>query len=165
MNSNSKAFCFGQNENGQCGQDALIPFTKPTLIEHLRNLNIVQISCGEKHSLFLTDTNEVYACGCNAFGQLGIANGNQMVTKPSKIIHDVAPIKKIGCGQNFSVLLDTDGNLYTFGSSKFGQLGYNPNNDCVYSPNIVSFPKTDVKIIDFSCGTNHTVHFLYIFYI
>lgn len=126
INKNQKALCFGHNEKGQCGQDELFPYDKPTLIKHLENVSIIQVACGDKHSLFLTDTNEVYACGSNEHGQLGIASRLRhikMVTKPILITRQVPPIKKIGCGQDFSVMLDIHGNLYTFGSAKFGQLG------------------------------------------
>lgn len=159
-----KASSFGDNESGQCGHVQLVPYKTPTQIEQLNDLNIVQVSCGDNHSLFLTDTGEVYGCGDNKRGQLGIETQHQTITEPQKIFES---IKKIGCGQNFSVLLDTNGNLLTFGASEVGQLGYNPNLNLVHSPTIVSSFKyisdegekslDNIKIIDFSCGANHTV--------
>lgn len=126
INSNLKALSFGHNDNGQCGQIGLTPLNRPTLIEHLKNVNIVQVACGEKHSLFLTEDNKVYACGSNEHGQLGMGSRLQwykMAKKPNLISYYGSPIKKIGCGRKFSVLLDSDGHLHTCGSSKFGQLG------------------------------------------
>lgn len=163
INQDFKAISFGQNESGQCGQDVPIPLTKPTLINHLKNLNIIQIGCGKGHSLFLTENNEVYACGNNERGQLGIGSRLKWckkLPKPKKIVYDGPPVKKIGCGNEFSALLDTDGHLYMFGMSEFGQLGYNPNTDCVYSARKVSFNAiADIRIVDFSCGSHHTVFF------
>lgn len=164
INTNKKALCFGYNDEGQCGQDERIPYDKPTLIKNLEELNITQVACGAKHSLFLTEQSEVYACGSNRHGQLGIGRRLKcvnMLTKPKLIDYHGPPIKKIGCGKDFSVLLAVDGSLYTFGSTKFGQLGmiganiysyilfffiqkfcyqfdffagFDPNLDCVYSP-------------------------------
>lgn len=46
----------------------------PNLILGLSDEKIISVSAGKFHSLFLTKTNEVYACGGNNFGQLGIGN-------------------------------------------------------------------------------------------
>lgn len=116
---------FGCNEYGQCGQGELNTCHKPKLIENLESVNIIQVACGDKHSLFLSDCGIVYACGDNEYGQIGMGRRfNLRVLKSPKRIDFHGPrIKKIGCGNNFSVLLDVDGNLYTFGCAEFGQLG------------------------------------------
>lgn len=163
VNNDGRVLAFGHNDSGQCGHDGLTPIMKPTMIDHLNDFIVVQIACGLKHSLFLTNTGEVFGCGNNECGQLGIGNQHQAVAKPQKVMDS---IRKIGCGQTFSVLLDVDGNLHTFGSSERGQLGYNTNAECEYLPKVVtSFKSVDgavksmygVKIVDFSCGLNHTV--------
>lgn len=121
-----KAFSFGRNECGQCGHEKLRTFNVPTLIAGLSHLNIVQAATGSKHSLFLTDEGVVYACGQNKSGQLGLGTKHakrEVVTKPTRIDYNGAPIVQIGCGGEFSVILDINGNLYTFGLPEFGQLG------------------------------------------
>lgn len=40
-----------------------------------------------------------------------------------QIDYNGAPIVQIGCGGDFSAILDIDGNLYTFGFPEYGQLG------------------------------------------
>lgn len=165
-----KVWCFGYNEHGQCGREIQTPLMTPKPIENLMGLNIAQVSCGRRHSLFPTDRNEVYACGSNEQGQLGIGVEFTQISTPVKI--DVPPIKKIGCGENFSVLLDEDGNLHTFGAFEFGQLGYHRDIN-MYRPQMVSSFKAksedghvksvpNVEIKDFDCGSHHTVLLIYI---
>jgi alpha-tubulin suppressor-like RCC1 family protein len=44
----------------------------PKQIQFLNNLQILQVSCGDKHSAFLTTTSFLYMCGSNESGQLGL---------------------------------------------------------------------------------------------
>lgn len=123
---NWKVYSFGRNESGQCGHQKLRTFDAPTLIADLSNLNIVQAATGAKHSLFLTDEGIVYACGANKNGQLGVGKKyakQEVIAKPKRIDYNGAPIVQIGCGGEFSAILNFEGNLYTFGLPEFGQLG------------------------------------------
>ena len=43
----------------------------PTKVSALANKKIVAISCGETHTLALTDTGHLYSFGANGCGQLG----------------------------------------------------------------------------------------------
>lgn len=120
-----KVYSFGRNQFGQLGHSQLENFNQPTMIKALKNVNIIQAACGRNHSLFLSDTGIVYACGSNSNGQLGIGQQtlNKIITKPTRIQYNGAPIVKVDCGAVFSVILDINGNLYTFGSPEYGQLG------------------------------------------
>lgn len=123
INEDLKAFSFGRNLNGQCGHKKLQVFNKPKLIQALKDVNIIAAACGRGHSLFLSDMGAVYACGDNKNGQLGVGKKQSVVKEPIRIRYDGPPICKIGCGAEFSVILDIDGNLHTFGHPEFGQLG------------------------------------------
>lgn len=174
-----RALGFGRNPFGQLGLTDLKLCDKPTPIPGLENVNIIQAAVGRHHSLFLTDTGTVYACGENKCGQCGIGNTNATVTTPTPINHSGAPIIRIGCGADFSVILDLKGNLYTFGLPEYGQLGHNTDAKYFVNANKLSFhfetvpkrvvlyieknkeghvtPIDNVQIVDFACGNNHTV--------
>lgn len=121
-----KVFSFGRNASGQCGHDKLHTFNAPELVAGLSHVNVVQAAAGTKHSLFLTDEGVVYACGENKYGKLGIGtkySKREIIATPTKIDYSGAAIVQIGCGADFSVILDIEGNLYTFGYPEYGQLG------------------------------------------
>ncbi len=57
-------------------------YPKPILNQYLNNEFVIDISCGDSHSIVLTNCCEVYAWGWNRSGQIGmvvmIINGNQL---------------------------------------------------------------------------------------
>lgn len=111
-----KALTFGRNQFGQLGQPNLETYETPTPVPELEGLNIIRAACGRNHTLFLTDTGTVYACGDNKSGQCGIGSSAlPLVQKATRINYQGPPIIKVGCGAEFSAILDIKGNLYTFG--------------------------------------------------
>lgn len=45
---------------------------EPGLVTKLRGKDIVSIACGQNHSMFLSASGLVYACGNGYYGQLGL---------------------------------------------------------------------------------------------
>ncbi|CRK93336.1 CLUMA_CG006877, isoform A [Clunio marinus] len=174
-----KALTFGRNNCAQLGQPVLKSFEKPTAVPGLEGFNIIDAACGRNHTLFLTDTGLVYACGDNKSGQCGVGTSTAMITKVTRINYTGPPIIKVGCGAEFSVILDVKGNLHTFGLPEYGQLGHNTDGKYFITSSKMSFhfelspkrvplyiekakdghvtPVDDVQIVDFACGNNHTV--------
>jgi len=103
--------------------------------------------CGYSHSFFFTKTN-LFCCGNNGVGQLGLGNNNyyensfQHVNIPNAI--------SISCGKSHSILLTKEG-LFSCGLNKYGQLGLQHN------INQKSFQKVNIpNVILTSCGSDHT---------
>lgn len=179
INMDRKAMAFGRNPSGQLGLSELKCVEIPTLIPGLKNVNVISAAVGRHHSLFLTDTGTVYACGENKSGQCGVGNTTPIISNATKINFRGPPIVKVGCGAEFSVILDITGNLYTFGLPEYGQLGHNTDGKYFVNANKLTFhfetspkkvplymekskeghitPVDNVQIVDFACGNNHTV--------
>jgi E3 ubiquitin-protein ligase HERC4 len=67
-----KVYCWGCNwfaVLGNGNNDRLI--YRPQLNQYLSDKQIIDICCGESHSLALTNSGEVYAWGDNELGQIG----------------------------------------------------------------------------------------------
>lgn len=75
---------------------------------------VVQIACGLYHTVLLTKHGEVYTCGFNLFGQLGVGH-----TSPHRGIVKLAvpTAKLIAAGSNHTVILTKVGEVYTVGSN------------------------------------------------
>lgn len=94
----------------------------------LSGKNIVQMASGANWTLALTADNLLYVWGSNAQGQYG----NGTTTTPATVVPVAVPmtgvlsgktIISIACGDNFSMALDSNGQIYSWGVGSTGQLG------------------------------------------
>ena len=92
-------YAFGQNQYQQQGFALMdnteniyryLPTLVPTLNEIFTNIEIIQISTGHQHSLFLTSAGKVYACGRNDGGECGVKieenSDNDHCIKPQLVL-------------------------------------------------------------------------------
>ena len=73
--------------------------------------------------MILVDDGEVYVCGWNKNGQLGLASPVVDVTTFSLILSLTCKVTKVSCGWNHTLALSDAGGLFVWGSNTFGQLG------------------------------------------
>jgi hypothetical protein len=130
LTSNGKVYAWGCNRFGQIGNECDNEYQlKPIKIEKFEEKTIVAISCGFYHSLALTENGRVYSWGNNYRKQLGI--GNIIASNVPKLLKirnsnkSNVIIIRISYGQNYSLLLSSNGHIYAFGCNDFGQLGSN----------------------------------------
>lgn len=95
MTEDGKAMTFGRNPHGQLGLDNIISQTTPQIVPALENMNIIGAACGRHHTLFLTDSGTVYACGDNRSGQCGVGNQQPQILTPTRINYRGPPIIKV----------------------------------------------------------------------
>lgn len=96
--------------------------TRATVVSVLAEEKVVDVACGKSHTLFLTEAGDVYACGSDAYGQCGRGRCSDSVLSP---VPTLVPgnIKQISAGIDYSMALDQDGRLYSFGYPANGRLG------------------------------------------
>jgi alpha-tubulin suppressor-like RCC1 family protein len=107
--------------------DRAIPEQIPSLS------NLVAVSGGGSHVMWLTSSGTVYTCGSNNSGQLG--NGNyttrlvpqQVTGLPTGATGDA--VVAISAGNNFSTALLANGEVWDWGQGSEGQLGNGNNAD------------------------------------
>lgn len=134
----------------------------PCLIQTLQNKRIVQIECGQFHSMALDIDGIVWSWGDQSNAQCGHADylqimGNlpqneqdaHQLLKPRAIAGlkvKLLRIESIACGSNHSFAITIDNEIYSWGSNKYGQCGISPDikngkqiNDSV--PHLIHVPK------------------------
>ena len=112
--------------------------------------NISKISAGWYHSLFQNNKGEIFACGNNNEGQCGLDHFDELQITTSLILNVPPNIVHFVCGDNHSLFLDSEGNVFSVGNNEDGQLGlgHNRNQDGLNKiPNI-----PPIKLI--SCGNS-----------
>ena len=103
-----------------------------------------------------TEDGEVYVCGWNKNGQLGLTS--QQMDSPTfcQMPNLSSKITKVSCGWNHTMALTKDGSVYVWGSDAFGQLGVpegqEQSESPVEVPSEVGLTKTQRRII---CSTTY----------
>ncbi|XP_008579308.1 PREDICTED: E3 ISG15--protein ligase HERC5 [Galeopterus variegatus] len=137
------------------------PFEYNYSIEHarfqsiLQEKTIIQIACGDHHSLALSKGGELFAWGHNEHGQLGVG-GIFPSTPTPQIVEDLAgvPLVQISAGEAHSMALSISGNIYSWGKNDLGQLGLG-HTDSKDSPSLIE--ALDNQKVEFlACGGSHT---------
>lgn len=144
-------YLFGNNENEQLGVNNtnIDKVLIPTLLQHSRN--IIHVTVGGYHTIFLDDQGDLYGFGENDRGQLGLGDTDRRLV--TTLIPFIGNISIVDCGERFCMILTTDGKVFSFGEGSDGQLGLSGFND-VYIPTLINnIP--DIKSI--STGYDHSL--------
>lgn len=124
----TKVMATGQNIYGQLGvgdtneRDAPVPMLIASNI-----LAVASGSANGNHSLLLRADGTVWACGLNQYGQLGNGTTNNSPV-PAQVkgpngVGVLSNIIAIAAGDNHSIALAANGNVYAWGKNDHGQLG------------------------------------------
>ena len=88
--------------------------------------------------------------GSTLYDQLGLGEiASLSVQTPQRV--DVPPCKQVSCGEEFSICLSCDGEIYGFGSNRNGNLGLGSSADNYDSPQKLE----SLKHIDFVECSNY----------
>ena len=108
---------------------------------------------GVNHTITLSDDGVVHSFGQNLFdiGQLGLRHYYD-VFLPTPI-RDLPKILQISCGEYFTVCVDYEGLVWSFGCNNFGQLGLGNTKDYNFPKKIKGIP----PVLSVACGSEHTL--------
>ena len=106
-------------------------YYNPVELKKLRGKKIIKMFCKSNHCMFLSSDNKLYAIGYNNFGQLGLGAGvGRTLNNSYGVVRTVEKvsffnninIKDVALGNKHTLVLTTDGDVYSFGKNDFGQL-------------------------------------------
>ena len=147
---------WGSSKYGQCGHNdrQIVKNPKKVRIDD-PSLKFIDISCGDKHTVALSNTGRVWAFGCCQQGQLGL-NETPAVDKlkPTPVTIEengvAVNIVSVVCGSIHTCCVSDTGELWLFG---FGEHFIpDENNNFFYKPVKVQFNE---RIIQVACGQAH----------
>ncbi|KAK4310898.1 hypothetical protein Pmani_017578 [Petrolisthes manimaculis] len=141
VNSNGRVYTCGHGQGGRLGLHTNAPVITPQPIKTFSSINVVKAAVGPDHSLFLTDSGQVYSCGNNIHHQLGHNPPPENVYTPKLVMWHKSQkevFAGIGAAKYHSVMW-TSRMLYTCGLNA-GQLGFfkNTNEPTVIIPRNVT---------------------------
>ncbi|XP_019366862.1 PREDICTED: RCC1-like G exchanging factor-like protein, partial [Gavialis gangeticus] len=133
-------FSMGNNSYGQCGR-AIVEgeiYSDSHVINRLQEFDgrVVQVVCGQDHSLFRTEKGEIYSCGWGADGQTGLGHYD-VSSVPTKLGGDVAGVNiiQVASYADCCLAVSDEGDLFGWGNSEYLQLA------CVIETTQVNVPR------------------------
>uniref|UniRef100_A0A8C6X769 RCC1-like domain-containing protein n=1 Tax=Naja naja TaxID=35670 RepID=A0A8C6X769_NAJNA len=125
------------------------------LLKELANKQIVQIACGDHHSMALSKGGELFAWGENENGQLGLGKAMGYIKEPQLVqALEGIPLVNIAAGSAHSMVVSMFGTVYSWGKNMFGQLGLGDTEDRYIPTNVKALEQK--KTVFISCGGEHT---------
>jgi alpha-tubulin suppressor-like RCC1 family protein len=148
------------------GPSAPSSTNSPTRLETLwqQNIRIVKGSAGQSHSLVIDSNGNLYGWGGNRNGELGLPSLSDFdtptpifITKHDSITEELVVCQSVCCGNNHSLVLTRDGQVYAFGVNHFGQLGISiPHLTTTSTPTLIETLK-DQRVLSVSAGSSHSL--------
>ena len=94
---NGALYTWGKGDHYRLGHGSEDHVRYPKLVESLLGKRPVQVQVGPNNVLVLTDDRQVWAWGCNEYGQFGSANP-ALITGPSLILKDHLDLNGVSLG-------------------------------------------------------------------
>ena len=166
------AFSFGAARHGRLGsgsgasQASRQP--RPQLINSRRGAEsfgtadgpsvckIVGAACGDAHTLLLTDTGRLLACGHGGKGALGLGHPMDASTPQLVPCLDGMSLRQLAAGSDFSLALGLKGEVFAFGNNTQGQLGLGHADGPVLLPQLVTRLSGD-GVVAIAAGSAHAL--------
>ena len=147
LDKDGATWTWGRNRENQLGRPG--PSDQAMRVDGLPQ--IVSIATGQRHTLALDSEGFIWAWGSNRFGQLGINSIEPTSSVPIKIT-SLPEIVSIAAGGSFSLAITKEGDVFSWGDNRFGQLAQ--PTETTYTPlKVIGIP----QIISVAAGRGHSL--------
>lgn len=142
-------YTMGNNDHGKLGlRDLdLAQATVPSLVDHLGDNDIIQVSCGKNHTACVSRNGDAFVWGSIKNGALGF-DSKYDISAPQLVDYLVnykIKVAKVSCGWHHTCFLTRSGDVFITGIN-------NDNPD-----SLITFIQLPEKCTDIACGENHAL--------
>ena len=122
--------------------------------------NIIEMYINQDALFCLTKSGKIYIMGNdNSVGQLGL--GKYRDDTDGKFVDsgfNSTEMKFVSSGisSQHGFMLTQLNQLFGFGTNEYNQVGYNNDNQCIYTPKLIHY-KFDSILYNIKCGSDHTI--------
>lgn len=162
----SWVYSWGSNSSSQLGLGGGNDKAIPTMVRGFFKKYILSVACGAMHNVAISSAGETYTWGSNSYNQLGLPTSIPLLD--SDLLTGAVPflipkligicITAVACGAGHSVVISSDGQVYTWGVGKQGQLGLGSHENVQEPVIVMSLQKKTVTAV--SCGISHTFYLM-----
>eukprot|EP00727_Mastigamoeba_balamuthi_P001247 m51a1_g11119 hypothetical protein (835) ;mRNA; r:109237-112693 len=121
----TQVYSWGKGRDGQLGHGDQLDAYEPRRVEYFvaREVAVVRLSGGYFHSAAVSAGSKLYTWGFGDYGQLGHeGNVSEALPRPVDALSGLV-VALVACGGVHTLVADSMGTLYSFGSGEYGQLG------------------------------------------
>eukprot|EP00945_MAST-04E_sp_MAST-4E-sp1_P002433 g2433.t1 len=162
MSHSGIVYTWGHGDKGRLGngdrRGSLIP--EENAFFNSSAIRAVQGACGEAHTAVVGANGTLYTFGSGSYGRLG--HGEELDVFVPKLVDTLQRenIAQVACGAFHTVILTSNGMIFSCGSGRYGQLGHDgfadggmPN---FLEPSLI-LEGGEVEYTLVACGTFHTI--------
>jgi alpha-tubulin suppressor-like RCC1 family protein len=165
VTSAGQLFTFGDGTFGVLGHGDRKSASVPREVESLKGLKTVRAACGIWHTAAVVEVMVGYSSASNCSsgklftwgdgdqGRLGHGDKEQQLVPTCVAAVVDHNFRQVACGNSLTVALTTSGQVFTMGSTTYGQLG-DPQADGKL-PGLVGGKLWEAYVEDISCGAHH----------
>ncbi len=167
--SDDKAYCWGQNDYGQLGNNSTNNTAHPTPVDTsglLKNKTIKAISASKgnnKHTCVIASDDNAYCWGQNTYGELGNGRTTYSGATTVPVAVDTTgylsgkTVKALSVGSFHTCVIASDDQAYCWGWNSSGQLGNNSTtNSSLPVPVDATGELLGLTLKSISAGSNYT---------
>lgn len=115
---------WGRNQNGQLGLGTIEDSLVPQRIEAFQGITVKMVAAGAEHTVAITEDGDLYGWGWGRYGNLGLGDRKDRNIPEKVSIISGEKMVQVACGWRHTISVSSSGDLYTYGWSKYGQLGH-----------------------------------------
>ncbi|KAL6542382.1 Ultraviolet-B receptor uvr8 [Orobanche minor] len=146
---------WGRNQNGQLGLGTTEDSLLPQKIEAFQGISVKMVAAGAEHTAAVTENGELYGWGWGRYGNLGLGDRDDRLVPGKVSTHEGEKMVLVACGWRHTISVSSLGSLYTYGWSKYGQLGHGDFEDHLIPHKLEALRES--RISQISGGWRHTM--------
>mmetsp|Transcript_2765 Transcript_2765/g.7800 ORF Transcript_2765/g.7800 Transcript_2765/m.7800 type:complete len:497 (+) Transcript_2765:160-1650(+) len=139
IGADGQLWSWGWNARGTLGHGHRDNVPKPSMVEGLEHVRVVQAAIGGWHSICVTDQGQMYAFGGNEYGQCGSEDLEGDVIVPRPIMEGIK-VKQVSAGGMHSIALTDSGQVLMWGE-RWGDFSLVVQRHPSYLPGIKNIAK------------------------
>uniref|UniRef100_A0A8D2JI69 Secretion regulating guanine nucleotide exchange factor n=1 Tax=Varanus komodoensis TaxID=61221 RepID=A0A8D2JI69_VARKO len=115
LTETGELFLCGQNNDGQLGLGHTEDVMHFTLCTSLTGCPVMQVACGWDFTIILAENGQVFSCGSNSFGQLGVPHTSGRCTAPGRIESLQDRVINVAAGLRHALAVSENGSVFQWG--------------------------------------------------